>query len=293
MKAFTAATGYAPISAPYTVKASEPTRLITRSRTMRLIISDTATSTEATYPSSSSQSFPSIPPFSSVRCEAMRCVGIRPSGPNGKARRAHWLAGKGIANRRRAGGGCGPERATRETGPMRLNTGGSSNVEDRRGMGGLAAGGGVGAVILGLLYMLLGGNPGDIQQSPAPGSNAGAPAQQNDAQSQFVRQVLRSTELTWADQFQKMGRQYQDPRLVLYSGAYPSACGMGQAAMGPFYCPRDEKVYLDMSFFDELDQRFHAPGQFADAYVIAHEVGHHVQNLLGISEQVQQAEQSS
>jgi predicted metalloprotease len=176
---------------------------------------------------------------------------------------------------------------------MRLNTGGSSNVEDRRGMGGLAAGGGVGAVILGLLYMLLGGNPGDIQQSPAPGSNAGAPAQQNDARSQFVGQVLRSTELTWADQFQKMGRQYQDPRLVLYSGAYPSACGMGQAAMGPFYCPRDEKVYLDMSFFDELDQRFHAPGQFADAYVIAHEVGHHVQNLLGISEQVQQAEQSS
>jgi len=176
---------------------------------------------------------------------------------------------------------------------MRLNTGGSSNVEDRRGMGGLAAGGGVGAVILGLLYMLLGGNPGDIQQSPAPGSNAGAPAQQNDAQSQFVSQVLRSTELTWADQFQKMGRQYQDPHLVLYSGAYPSACGLGQAAMGPFYCPRDEKVYLDTSFFDELDQRFHAPGQFADAYVIAHEVGHHVQNLLGISEQVQQAEQGA
>jgi predicted metalloprotease len=160
-------------------------------------------------------------------------------------------------------------------------------------MGGLAAGGGVGAVILGLLYMLLGGNPGDIQQSPAPGSNAGAPAQQNDARSQFVGQVLRSTELTWADQFQKMGRQYQDPRLVLYSGSYPSACGMGQAAMGPFYCPNDEKVYLDMSFFDELDQRFHAPGQFADAYVIAHEVGHHVQNLLGVSRQVQQAEQAA
>ncbi|HSU16976.1 KPN_02809 family neutral zinc metallopeptidase [Longimicrobium sp.] len=177
---------------------------------------------------------------------------------------------------------------------MRLNTGGSSNVEDRRGMGGgLAAGGGVGAIILGLLYMLLGGNPGDVQQGPQPDSNAGAPTQQNDAASQFVGKVLRSTELTWADLFQKMGRQYQDPRLVLYSGAYPSACGLGQAAMGPFYCPNDQKVYLDMSFFDELDRRFHAPGQFADAYVIAHEVGHHVQNQLGISQQVQQAEQAA
>ncbi|HEX8907422.1 MAG TPA: neutral zinc metallopeptidase [Longimicrobiaceae bacterium] len=177
---------------------------------------------------------------------------------------------------------------------MRLNTGGSSNVEDRRGMGGMAMGGGLGALVLGLLYMLLGGNPGDVDQQPQPApTNAGAPAQQNDARSQFVSQVLRSTELTWGDLFQKMGRQYQDPHLVLYSGAYPSACGMGQAAMGPFYCPRDAKVYLDMSFFDELDQRFRAPGQFADAYVIAHEVGHHVQNLLGISEQVQQAEQAA
>ncbi|HEX8245515.1 MAG TPA: neutral zinc metallopeptidase [Longimicrobium sp.] len=177
---------------------------------------------------------------------------------------------------------------------MRLNTGGSSNVEDRRGMGGMAAGGGIGAVVLGLLYMLLGGNPSEIpQQGPAPGANAGAPAQQNDAESQFVSQVLRSTELTWTDLFQKMGRQYQDPRLVLFSGSYPSACGMGQAAMGPFYCPRDEKVYIDLSFYREMEERLHAPGEFARAYVIAHEVGHHVQNLLGISGQVEQAQQSA
>jgi hypothetical protein len=177
---------------------------------------------------------------------------------------------------------------------MRLNTGESSNVEDRRGMGGLAAGGGIGALVIGLIYMLLGGNPSDLpqQQQPAP-SNAGAPAGQNDATRHFVGQVLRSTEQTWGGIFQQSGRQYQDPRLVMYSGAYPSACGMGQAAMGPFYCPRDEKVYLDASFFDEMEQRFHAGGQFADAYVIAHEVGHHVQNLMGISQQVEQAEQAA
>ncbi|HEX6750197.1 MAG TPA: neutral zinc metallopeptidase [Longimicrobium sp.] len=177
---------------------------------------------------------------------------------------------------------------------MRLNTGGSSNVEDRRGMGGgMAVGGGLGALVLGLLYMLLGGNPGDVTGGEPPPSNAGAPAQQNDAQSQWVSKVLRSTELTWGDIFQKMGRQYQEPRLVLFSNAYPSACGMGQAAMGPFYCPRDEKVYIDLSFYREMEERLHAPGEFARAYVIAHEVGHHVQNLLGISAQVQQAEQQA
>jgi predicted metalloprotease len=179
---------------------------------------------------------------------------------------------------------------------MRLNTGESSNVQDRRGMGGIAAGGGVGAVILGLLYMLLGGNPSDVQrpqQQPDPNTNASAPAGQSDATRHFVGQVLRSTEQTWGGIFQQSGRQYQEPQLVMYSGAYPSACGLGQAAMGPFYCPRDEKVYLDASFFDEMEQRFHAGGQFADAYVIAHEVGHHVQNLMGISQQVEQAEQAA
>jgi hypothetical protein len=177
---------------------------------------------------------------------------------------------------------------------MRLNTGESSNVEDRRGMGGIAAGGGVGAIIIGLLYMLLGGNPSDVPQGqPAPDGNAGAPAGQNDATRHFVAQVLSSTEQTWGGIFQQAGRQYQDPRLVMYSGAYPSACGLGQAAMGPFYCPRDEKVYLDASFFEEMEQRFHAGGQFADAYVIAHEVGHHVQNLMGISQQVERAQQAA
>ena len=179
---------------------------------------------------------------------------------------------------------------------MRLNTGESSNVEDRRGMGGIAAGGGVGAIILGLLYMLLGGNPSDVQrpqQQPDPNAGASTPAGQNDPTRHFVSQVLRSTEQTWGGIFQQSGRQYQDPQLVMYSGAYPSACGLGQAAMGPFYCPRDEKVYLDASFFDEMEQRFHAGGQFADAYVIAHEVGHHVQNLMGISQQVEQAQQAA
>lgn len=177
---------------------------------------------------------------------------------------------------------------------MRLNTGESSNVEDRRGMGGMAMGGGLGALVLGLLYMLLGGNPSDVpQQGPAPDANAGAPAPQNDAESHFVKQVLASTEQTWTAVFQSMGRQYQVPTLVLFSGAYPSACGMGQAAMGPFYCPRDQKVYIDLSFYQEMEQRFHAGGDFARAYVIAHEVGHHVQNLLGISQQVEQAQQSA
>jgi hypothetical protein len=179
---------------------------------------------------------------------------------------------------------------------MRLNTGESSNVEDRRGMGGggMAMGGGLGALVLGLLYMLLGGNPGDVpQQGPAPGPNAGAPAPQNDAESHFVKQVLSSTEQTWTALFQTMGRQYQVPRLVLFSGVEPTGCGMGQAAMGPFYCPRDEKVYIDLSFYREMEERLHAPGEFARAYVIAHEVGHHVQNLLGISQQVEQAQQSA
>ena len=179
---------------------------------------------------------------------------------------------------------------------MRINTGGSNNVEDRRGMGGMAIGGGIGAVVLALVAALLGVDPGAIGGGGSAAPDANAPSQappQNDAESQFVRGVLGSTEVTWQAIFQQMGRQYQDPRLVLFTRAYPSACGMGQAAMGPFYCPRDEKVYIDLSFYDELSQRFQAPGKFAQAYVIAHEVGHHVQNLLGISQQVEQAQQGA
>jgi len=180
---------------------------------------------------------------------------------------------------------------------MRLNVGRSSNVEDRRGMGGMAVGGGLGAVVLALVAMFLGINPSDVGVgdggAPADQQAPGQAPPQNDPASDTVRMVLRSTELAWQEIFQGMGRQYHDPGLVLFSGGDRSACGFAQTAMGPFYCPRDEKVYIDLSFYRELHERFGARGQFAEAYVIAHEVGHHVQNQLGISQQVQEAEQAA
>jgi len=109
----------------------------------------------------------------------------------------------------------------------------------------------------------------------------------NDQEAQFVSLVLQDTEVTFGDLFQRHGLRYQDPKLVLFSGATPTACGMGQSAMGPFYCPPDQKVYIDLRFYDDLKKRFGAPGDFAQAYVVAHEVGHHVQNLLGIADKVQ------
>ena len=172
---------------------------------------------------------------------------------------------------------------------------GSGNVEDRRGMGRGLVGGGLGAVVIALVAMFLGVDPSVVLQNgeqEAPPSQAGAPAE-NDAQKQFVEKVLATTETTWDEEFQQMGRSYQYPTLVLFSGLVQSACGTGQAAMGPFYCPNDGKVYIDLSFYDDLQRRFQAPGDFAQAYVIAHEVGHHVQNLLGISDQVHQAEQAA
>ena len=178
---------------------------------------------------------------------------------------------------------------------MRLNTGRSSNVEDRRGMGGMAVGGGLGAVVLALVAMFLGVDPGALGgggASPDQNTPAQAPPA-NDPLADSVSRVLRSTELTWERIFQQMGRPYHDPRLVLFSGASQSGCGFAQAAMGPFYCPRDERVYIDLSFYRELHERFGAPGQFAEAYVLAHEVGHHVQNQLGIAQQVEQAQRSS
>jgi len=178
---------------------------------------------------------------------------------------------------------------------MRLNTGRSSNVEDRRGMGGMAMGGGIGAVVLALVAMFLGVNPSDVGiggGAPADQAPAGAPPE-NDAAADTISRVLRSTELTWEQVFQGMGRQYTDPHLALFSGSTQSACGYAQSAMGPFYCPRDQKVYIDLSFYRELHERFGAPGQFAEAYVIAHEVGHHVQNELGISQQVEEAQRAS
>ena len=135
--------------------------------------------------------------------------------------------------------------------------------------------------VLGLLSG--GGGAPVVQQAPTP-PQPGTPS--NDPQAKFVSQVLRSTEQVWTDVFKESGRTYQKPQLYLYRGSYPTACGQGQAAMGPFYCPGDRRVYLDMSFFDVMSRRLGAPGQFAQAYVIGHEVGHHVQNLLGISDKV-------
>jgi predicted metalloprotease len=162
---------------------------------------------------------------------------------------------------------------------------------------GLPVGGGIGGLVVVLLISALTGtNPLDLigGSSVDPGgySESGpeaAPA--TDAQTRFMRVVLKDTEDTWNTIFRSNGQQYEEPTLVLFSGATDTACGLGQSAMGPFYCPGDRQVYLDTSFFEELDQRFGAPGDFAQAYVIAHEVGHHVQNLLGLSERVQAARQ--
>ncbi len=169
----------------------------------------------------------------------------------------------------------------------------SSNVEDRRGLRAAPtiAGGGIGTIIIVLVAIYFGIDPGFLLQSGAPG---GAPDQQSvqrtpadDESRQFVSVVLADTEDTWRTLFRQMGGAYQDPKLVLFTGAVQSACGFAQAAVGPFYCPGDQKVYIDLGFFQELKNRFQAPGDFAQAYVIAHEIGHHVQNLLGISAKVQ------
>jgi uncharacterized protein len=152
--------------------------------------------------------------------------------------------------------------------------------------GGLV-GGGVGAVVIALIAMFLGVDPGVVteQVGPAAGPEASAPV--DDERSIWVSQVLATTEDAWNDIFARMGADYTEPTLVLFSGLTQSACGTGQAAMGPFYCPLDQQVYIDLSFYQELEQRLGAGGDFAQAYVIAHEVGHHVQTITGISEQVQ------
>lgn len=164
----------------------------------------------------------------------------------------------------------------------------SSNVEDRRGMGGKTAiGGGLGLVIL-LIYTFLGGNPGDLMGNISPqGSNTPyvETAEENELE-EFVSVVLHDTEVVWEEVLAEEGVEYREPTLVLFSESVQSACGMAGSAMGPFYCSADEKVYIDLSFYQELRDRFKAPGDFAMAYVIAHEVGHHVQNILGITDQV-------
>ncbi len=177
----------------------------------------------------------------------------------------------------------------------------SENVEDRRGggFGGLSLGGrgiGIGTILLLLVGAYFGIDPRLILGLLGGGApvQVTAPAHKppaNDPEARFVSMVLADTEDTWRALFQKAGRQYQDPHLVLFTGATQTACGLGRAAMGPFYCPPDQKVYIDLSFYDDLKQRFGVPGDFAQAYVIAHEIGHHVQNLLGISDKVQAARQ--
>jgi predicted metalloprotease len=162
----------------------------------------------------------------------------------------------------------------------------SQNVEDRRGMGMVGGGLGVGGIVIALIAYFLGVDPGplvDMAEQAGGGSSAqhaqkGAPA---DDMGQFVSKVLGSTEEVWGGIFKQSGSEYRAPTLVLYEGQVRSACGMGQAAMGPFYCPGDEKLYIDLAFFRDLHERFRAPGDFAQAYVIAHEVAHHVQKLTG------------
>ena len=192
----------------------------------------------------------------------------------------------------------------------------SSNVEDRRGQRGRRGGfripmgrrggGGIGIgtiVILGILWLVFGVNPLEMlsggglpqqqtQQVPQTQQQQGAPAA-NDEMGKFASKVLSTTERTWTRILKENGRQYEEPRMVLFSGFVQSACGAAQSAMGPFYCPLDKKVYIDLSFFRDMSTRLGASGDFAHAYVIAHEVGHHVQTLLGIAAKVTAARQRS
>ena len=171
---------------------------------------------------------------------------------------------------------------------------GSGNIEDRRGMGmALPIGGGIGGIVLLLLFTVLTGqNPIDYIDTSSPDQTAGTSSVPgDDPQAQFVSVVLADTEETWGEIFSQRGATYPPPTLVLFTEATQSACGVGQAAMGPFYCPNDRKVYLDLSFFHDLETRFGAPGDFAQAYVVAHEVGHHVQTVTGLSDRLARARQ--
>ena len=165
----------------------------------------------------------------------------------------------------------------------------SSNVDDRRGIsgGGLAVGGGIGGIIIAVIYVLLGGNPSNLpqQSSAGVGSQQEMTAEQkasDDTLATFTKVTLRETEIIWHN----LLPNYTEPTLVLFRDGVKSGCGGASSASGPFYCPADEKVYIDLSFFNELKQRFNAPGDFAMAYVVAHEVGHHIQKLMGTSEKM-------
>jgi len=171
----------------------------------------------------------------------------------------------------------------------------SENVEDRRSRGPARASLGVGGTILILLAVLIcsGGDLGLVlrvalqMQGGGGGAPQRAPDPEEDRIAEFVSVMLADTEDVWTEQFRKLGKEYRKPTLVLFRGSVQSACGVAGASVGPFYCPADEKLYIDLSFYQELSDRFGAPGDFAQAYVIAHEVGHHVQNLLGITDRIQ------
>lgn len=179
---------------------------------------------------------------------------------------------------------------------------GSSNIEDRRGVSGKGialGGGGIGVLVLVIVVMLCGGDPQTLldnlpstttQQQPQTQTDPNAPADDN---KKFASFVLKSTENVWSNVFRKSGLTYREPKLVLFTNQVSSACGLAESAMGPFYCPGDNKLYLDFAFFDELKREFNAPGDSAQAFVIAHEVGHHVQNLLGTMDKVTQAQARS
>ncbi|HSL88280.1 MAG TPA: neutral zinc metallopeptidase [Ignavibacteriaceae bacterium] len=169
----------------------------------------------------------------------------------------------------------------------------SSNVEDRRGLSAKGlAGGGIGTIVIVLVVLLLGGDPTSLIQNiqttdQTTTSNYTETAEEKEL-AQFVSVILAETENVWHNIFADIGKQYREPKLVLFSGSVQSACGVAGSSTGPFYCPGDQKLYIDLSFYQELQTKFKAPGDFAMAYVVAHEVGHHIQNLLGTMEKVQQ-----
>ncbi len=174
----------------------------------------------------------------------------------------------------------------------------SRNIEDRRGARApKLVGGGIGTIVLVLVAMYFGVDPTPLLQGlqqgnvSSSGTRPTAEDLRDDPLADMVSVVVGYTEDVWSDIFAEQGRRYQPPTLVMFTGSTRSACGLGQAAMGPFYCPADQKAYIDLSFYDQMRSRFRAPGDFAQAYVIAHEIGHHVQNLLGISGQVHQMKQ--
>jgi uncharacterized protein len=169
----------------------------------------------------------------------------------------------------------------------------STNVEDRRGRGRMPiVGGGLGLLVIVVISLITGADPRALLDMAGGGGQGGAPqpaaTTATDEGAQFVSVVLADTEDVWNQQFARMGRTYEEPKLVLFSGMVRSACGNASASVGPFYCPGDYNLYIDLSFFDELQRRFGASGDFAQAYVIAHEVGHHVQNLLGMTRRVEE-----